>query len=76
MTPASTSSWSTPLSMWRNHSLTIIMLAIGLSLTAVAFLVVDGRLFDLVLGFGQSTLTTAAIFFLSQFFRETAKPED
>jgi uncharacterized membrane protein YjjP (DUF1212 family) len=61
---------------WRNHSLTIIMTAIGIALTAFAFLFQEGKWFDLWLGLGQGTLTTSAVFFLSRFFRETAKPED
>jgi hypothetical protein len=61
---------------WRDHSLTIVMAAAGAVLTAGAFLIEEGRAFDLVLGLGQGTLTTAALFFLSQWFREKAKPED
>ena len=61
---------------WRDHSLTIVMGSLGLALTAGAFLFEEGRAFDLVLGLGQGTLTTAAVFFLSQYFRETTKPED
>ncbi len=48
----------------------------GAALTAGAFFFEEGRTFDLVLGLGQGTLTTAALFFLSQYFRETSKPED
>jgi hypothetical protein len=61
---------------WRDHSLTIVMATAGAVLTAGAFLIEEGRAFDLVLGLGQGTLTTAALFFLSQWFREKAKPED
>jgi hypothetical protein len=62
--------------IWRDHSLTIVMATAGAVLTAGAFLIEEGRAFDLVLGLGQGTLTTAALFFLSQWFREKAKPED
>lgn len=62
--------------LWRDHSLTIVMGALGTTVTAGAFLLDEGRMFDLVLGIGQSILTTGAVFFLSQYFRETTKPED
>ena len=64
------------MSFWRDHSLTIVMAALGLALTAIAFAFEEGKVFDLILGLGQGTLTTAALFFLSQYFREKAKPED
>jgi hypothetical protein len=64
------------MAFWRDHSLTIVMAAIGAALTAGAFAFEEGKAFDLVLGLGQGTLTTAALFFLSQYFREKAKPED
>lgn len=61
---------------WRDHSLTIVMGTLGVTLTALAFTFEEGRWFDLVLGLGQGTLVTAALFFLSQYFREKTKPED
>lgn len=63
------------MTFWRDHSLTIVMVAIGLALTAAAF-PFDGKWFDLWLGFGQGTLTASLLFVLSRWFRETAKPED
>ena len=62
--------------LWRDHSLTIVMVAIGCALSVLAFAFDEGRWFDLWLGLGQGTLTAALLFFLSQFFRETTKPED
>jgi hypothetical protein len=64
------------MNLWRDHSLTIMMVAIGCAFTALAFTFDEGKWFDLWLGLGQGTLTTAALFFLSQWFREKAKPED
>ena len=64
------------MSFWRDHSLTIVMGSLGVALTAGAFAFEEGKLFDLVLGLGQGVLTTSAVFFLSQYFREKAKPED
>jgi hypothetical protein len=64
------------MTLWRDHSLTIVMAAIGIILTAYAFAFEEGKWFDLWLGLGQGTLTTAALFFLSRHFREVAKPED
>jgi hypothetical protein len=64
------------MSVWRDHSLTIVMVAVGCAMTLFAFAFDEGKWFDLWLGLGQGTLTTAALFFLSQFFREKTKPED
>ena len=64
------------MAFWRDHSLTIVLGTLGIACTALAFLFEEGKLFDLVLGIGQSILTTGAVFFLSQYFRETTKPED
>lgn len=62
--------------LWRDHSLTIVMVAIGCALSGLAFMIEADRWFDLWLGLGQGTLTAALMFFLSQYFREVAKPED
>jgi hypothetical protein len=64
------------MSLWRDHSLTIVMVTIGCAMTVIAFALDEGKWFDLWLGLGQGTLTAALLFFLSQWFRETAKPED
>ena len=64
------------MAFWRDHSLTVVLGALGSAFTAAAFLFEEGKIFDLVLGLGQSILTTGAVFFLSQYFRETTKPED
>ena len=62
--------------LWRDHSLTIVMVVIGCAFTWFAFSFDEGKWFDLWLGLGQGTLTAALLFFLSQWFREKAKPED
>jgi len=62
--------------LWRDHSLTIVLVAIGCVLTGTAFAFDEGRWFDFWLGLGQGTLTAALLFFLSAWFREKAKPED
>lgn len=64
------------MTFWHNHSLTIILALIGSFLTAAAFIFEEGKWFDLILGLGQGVLTTTAVFFLSRYFKETAKPED
>ena len=64
------------LVLWRDHSLTIIMVTLGVVLISSAFIFEAGRTFDLLLGLGQGVLTASLVFFLSQFFREKAKPED
>jgi len=64
------------LALWRDHSLTIILSAIGVALTGIAFMHEEGKLFDLWLGLGAGTLTVALFYFLAQFLREKAKPED
>jgi uncharacterized membrane protein YjjP (DUF1212 family) len=63
------------MTWWRDHSLTIVMAAIGVSLIAIGFLFED-KWWDVVSGLGQGTLTGGLVFYLSRFFRETAKPED
>ena len=62
--------------LWRDHSLTIVMVTIGCAMSLFAFWFDEGKWFDLWLGLGQGTLTAALLFFLSAWFRETAKPED
>lgn len=64
------------MKFWRDHSLTIVMATAGCGLIVLAFVIEDDRLFDLWIGLGQGVLTAALLFFLSQFFREKAKPED
>ena len=64
------------MNWWHDHSLTIVMTAIGTGLTAAAFIFEEGKWFDLVLGLGQGTLTAALFYILAPFFRETSKPED
>jgi len=62
--------------IWQDHSLTIVLALIGAALTAFGFSFDEGRWFDLFMGLGQGTLTVALFYFLAQFFREKAKPED
>jgi len=64
------------MTWWRDHSLTIVMIVIGAGLIACSFFCEEDRLFDLWMGLGQGMLTAALLFFLSQWFREKAKPED
>ena len=63
------------MAWWRDHSLTIVLAGIGVSLIAAGFLFED-KWWDVVSGLGQGTLTGGLVFYLSRFFRETAKPED
>jgi uncharacterized membrane protein YjjP (DUF1212 family) len=60
---------------WENHSLTVVLAAIGALTIAFAWLFED-KWWDFFSGLGQGTLTGALVFYLSRFFRETAKPED
>ena len=61
--------------LWRDHSLTIVLAAIGVTTIAVAFLF-DDKWWDVISGLGQGTLTGGLVFYLSRYFREVAKPED
>jgi len=61
--------------MWRDHSLTIVLAMIGVTTIAIGFLF-DEKWWDVISGLGQGTLTGGLVFFLSRYFRETAKPED
>lgn len=60
---------------WNDHSLTIVLMLIGTTVIAVSFLF-DGKWWDVGSGLGQGTLTGGLVFYLSRYFRETAKPED
>jgi hypothetical protein len=61
---------------WQDHSLTIILAAIGLALLAIAIPFREGTWFDTILGLGHGALTAALLYFLSAYFREKNKPED
>ena len=63
------------MALWRDHSLTIVLGAIGIGLLAIAF-AFDEKWWDVISGLGQGTLTGALVFWLSRFFREVSKPED
>ena len=64
------------MKFWRDHSLTIVMTSTGCGMILFSFTFEAGKWFDLWLGLGQGMLTASLLFFLSQFFRETTKPED
>ena len=64
------------MTWWRDHSLTLVLGVLGAIMLGVAFTYPEGRQFDLWLGLGCGVLTVALFYFLSQFFREKAKPED
>ena len=66
------------MKVWRDHSLTIVLGILGTIGILVAFTYeqAEARMFDLWLGLGCGVLTVALFYFLSQFFREKAKPED
>jgi uncharacterized membrane protein YjjP (DUF1212 family) len=61
--------------MWRDHSLTIVLAASGVTMIAIAFLFED-KWWDVISGLGQGILTGGLVFFLSRYFREVSKPED
>lgn len=60
---------------WARHSLTAVLGVLGCALIAFGWLF-DDKLWDFFSGLGQGTLTGALVFWLSRYFRETAKPED
>jgi hypothetical protein len=63
--------------LWRDHSLTIILAAIGTVLFAVAMRFEQGsRGWDIVLGLSQGTLTVCLFYALAGCFREKNKPEE
>jgi hypothetical protein len=61
---------------WRDHSLTIVLAAVGTALSVIAFVFDEGKWCDLFMGLGQSCLGVALFYYLSQYFVEKAKPED
>jgi zinc transporter ZupT len=66
--------------LWRNHSLTIVLTALGIALTALALCFVwpleADRWFDILSGFGSGVLTVALFNWLSGPLREANKPEE
>jgi hypothetical protein len=63
--------------LWRDHSLTIILWAIGLTLTALAFFWEPGSWgWDLFMTFGGGCSTVALFYSLAGCFRERNKPEE
>lgn len=64
------------MKFWNEHSLSVVMVSLGIGLIVFAFIFEEGKIFDLWLGLGQGVLTAALLFVLSRWFRETAKPED
>lgn len=61
--------------MWRNHSLTIVLWAVGTALVTFAFGFEPGRVFDLLLTMGGGALTVALFNTLAGSFTERNKPE-
>jgi thiol:disulfide interchange protein len=66
--------------LWRDHSLSIILTAIGVTFVGVAVWLVwpvsRDRWFDIASGLGLGTLTVALFYGLAGCFRERNKPED
>jgi hypothetical protein len=62
--------------LWRDHSLSIVLAALGVGCIAYAFRHEEGQWFDLWLGLGQSTLTVSLFYVLSAWLRERNRPED
>jgi hypothetical protein len=66
--------------LWRNHSLTVVLTALGIGLTALAAYLVwpleRDRWFDLISGIGAGTLTVALFNFLSGPLVEKNLPEE
>jgi hypothetical protein len=67
------------LQLWRDHSLTIVLTALGIVLTLVSLLFVwpldPDRWFDIFAGLGSGVLTVALFNWLSGPLRERNKPE-
>lgn len=66
--------------LWRNHSLTIVLTALGIALTAYAMWHVwpldEARWFDVWSGLGAGTLTVALFNWLSGPLVERNRPEE
>jgi hypothetical protein len=67
-------------SLWKNHSLTVVLTALGLVATAIAIAFVwpleADRWFDLLSGLGAGFLTVALFQWLSGPLVERNKPEE
>ena len=79
-TASVTSSLRSLTSLWRNHSLTVVLSALGIGLTALAMWLVwplePDRWFDVVSGLGAGTLTVALFNWLSGPLVEKNLPEE
>jgi hypothetical protein len=64
------------LSLWRGHSLSIVLGVIGVASTLTAFQFPEGKWFDLFLGVGQGCLTVVLFYGFAGYLREKNKPED
>jgi hypothetical protein len=64
------------LELWRDHSLTITLLALGTVIVGLSQLLPEGKGFDTVLGIGHGALTGGLLFWLQGPLREVKKPED
>jgi zinc transporter ZupT len=66
--------------IWRNHSLTVVLTAMGIGLTALALCFVwplePDRWFDIFSGFGSGVLTVALFNWLSGPLVEKNAPEE
>lgn len=64
------------IQLWRDHSLTIVLTAIGLGLLALAAWLEEGTWFDIVVGLGHGAVAVAMVNVLATRLRERNKPED
>jgi hypothetical protein len=63
--------------LWRDHSLTLVLSGVGVTLFLVALAFEPGSHgWDIFLGLSQGTLTVALFYALAGAFRERNKPED
>ena len=61
--------------IWRDHSLSIVILALGTLAIGIALMFESGKIFDSIIGIGHGLLTVGLINILSGKLRERNKPE-
>lgn len=61
--------------IWRDHSLSVVLLGIGVAITLCCIPLREGTAFDLISGIGTSFLTGGLLNVLSGPLREVNRPD-
>ncbi len=62
--------------LWRDHSLSIVLVLSGAGFCVLAWMLEPGKVFDTLLTLGGGLLTVAVFYIAAGSLREKNKPED